>query len=76
MLFKLVFSLVNSLISPDKLDDKKNGAVAIIKRSIISIVLLGITPTLFDEAFEIQRLLVGNSTGDNVLYKLISIFPR
>lgn len=75
MLFKLVFSLVNSLISPDKLDDKKNGAVAIIKRSIISIVLLGITPTLFDEAFEIQRLLVGNSTGDNVLYKLISNSP-
>lgn len=72
MIFKLMFSLVNSLISPDKLDDKKNGAAAIIQRSVIAIVLLGITPTLFDEAFKIQRLIVGNTAGQNVLYKLIS----
>lgn len=75
MLFKLVFSLVNSLIAPEKFDDKKNGVMSIVKRCVVSIVLLGITPTLFEEAFEIQQLLVGDTPSKNVLYKLISNNP-
>ena len=71
MVFKLIFSLVTALIETDKLDDKKNGYGAIIKRSIISIVLLGITPSLFREAFNIQNIIVGEKNQDNVIYKLI-----
>ena len=47
MVFKLMFSLIQSLVDPDKLTDKNNGAVSIIKRSLIAIVLLGITPSFF-----------------------------
>ena len=73
MLFKLIFSLVQSLIDPSKFSDKKNGFGQIIFRCIISIVLLGITPFLFKEAFQIQGLLIGTDTNksDNVIYKLI-----
>lgn len=72
MVFKLIFSLIQTLIEPEKFNDKKNGYGQIIKRCVISIVLLGITPSLFREAFKIQNLIVGGSAKDNVIYKLIS----
>jgi len=71
MVFKLSFVLVQSLISPEKLNDKKNGIGSIILRVVISIVLLGITPTIFKEAFRLQNLLIGTNNSDNIVYKLI-----
>lgn len=72
MVFKLIFSLIQSLIDPDKLKDKEKGAVAIIRRSIIAIVLLGITPSLFKEAYQLQRIIIGAyDSSDNIIYKLI-----
>ncbi len=72
MVFKLAFSLVQSLVSPDKFTDSKNGYAAIIGRCVISIVLLGIIPSLFREAFKIQNIIVGGKNSDNIIYKLIS----
>lgn len=72
MIFKLIFSLIQSLIDPDKFADKKSGYAAIIQRSVIAIVLLGITPSLFREAFKLQNLIVGGKNSDNVIYKLIA----
>lgn len=71
MTFKLIFSLIQNLIDPEKMKDKKNGAFMIVKRAIITIVLLGLTPTIFSEAFKLQRLIVGTDNSNNVLYKLI-----
>lgn len=72
MMFKLLFSLIQSLISPDKFTDEKNGYMGIIKRSVISIVLLGLTPTIFNIAFELQDLIVGSANNtDNIIYKII-----
>lgn len=72
MVFKLTFSLIQSLIDPNKFTDKKNGFAAIIGRCVLSIVLLGITPAIFREAFKLQNLLVGGGASDNVIYKLVS----
>lgn len=72
MIFKLVFSLIQSLIDPDKFADKKSGYAAIIQRSVIAIVLLGITPSLFREAFKLQNFIIGTKNSDNVIYKLIA----
>lgn len=71
MIFKLTFSLIQSLINPDKLTDKKTGFSQIIMRCVISIVLLGITPSLFREAFKVQNFIVGSSNKNNVIYKLV-----
>lgn len=72
MAFKLTFSLIQSLIDPNKLSDEKTGFGGIIKRSVISIVLLGITPSLFDMAFSFQNMIVGTSNStDNIIYKII-----
>ena len=72
MIFKLLFSLIQSLIDPDKLTDKKTGFASIIFRAVISIVLLGTTPAIFREAFKLQNLIVAGDTSDNVIYKLIA----
>lgn len=72
MIFKLIFSLIQSLIEPSKLDDKKHGYTSVLTRSIISIILLGLTPTIFKEAFKLQNLIIGsNDNSENILYKLI-----
>lgn len=71
MVFKLSFSLIQALINPEKLTDKKNGFSSIIVRCVISIVLLGITPSLFREAFKIQGFIVGSDNSNNLIYKLI-----
>ena len=71
MTFKLIFTLIQSLIDPNKFSDNQKGFGPVIVRCIVSIVLLGVTPTIFREAFEIQNLIVGNENSDNVIYKLI-----
>ena len=72
MVFKITFSLVQSLVDPDKLNDKNNGVVSIIKRSVIAIALLGLTPTIFREAYDLQLILTGaNNSSDNIIYKII-----
>lgn len=72
MVFKLSFSLIQSLVDPSKFTDEKKGIGGIIKRSVISIVLLGITPSIFNMAFDLQNLVVGSANNtDNIIYKLI-----
>lgn len=72
MVFKLSFSLIQSLVDPSKFTDEKKGFGGIIKRSVISIVLLGITPSVFNMAFDLQNLVVGSANNtDNIIYKLI-----
>lgn len=72
MLFKLSFSLIQSLIDPDKFTDKKNGFTSVIYRSVIAIVLLGITPSIFKFARNFQNLIVGaDDSSNNVLYRVV-----
>lgn len=72
MVFKLSFSLIQSLVDPSKFTDEKKGFGGIIKRSVISIVLLGITPSIFNMSFDLQNLVVGSANNtDNIIYKLI-----
>ena len=72
MLFKLSFSLIQSLIDPNKFTDKKNGFASIIYRCVIAIVLLGITPSIFRFARSFQNLIVGaDDSSNNVLYRVI-----
>ena len=72
MMFKLLFSLIQSLIDPNKFTDKKNGFSSIILRTVFSIALLGLTPAIFREAFKLQNTIVGSEASDNVIYKLIA----
>lgn len=67
MLFKVAFSLISYLVNPDELTDSKTGIGNVVKRIIISLVLLTFVPTIFTYAFRIQSIIV----GDNILGNLI-----
>lgn len=54
MLFKLVISAVQYIVNPDMFDDKNKGLGAVLKKSIIVVILLAIVPSIFQLAMEIQ----------------------
>ncbi len=67
MLFKATFSLLSLFVDPDKLNDSKVGAGSIIKRIIISLVMIVIIPTIFSMAYEIQSLVISENIIGNVI---------
>lgn len=74
MMFRIIFSFIQMLINPDYITDKEKGIGNIAKKAILVVVLLGITPFIFNKAIELQNFIVGVETKDNVIAKLI--FPK
>lgn len=67
MLFKVSFSLLNYIVNPDDFTDKNKGFSKIISNILITLVLLVVTPWIFNEAMDVQRILL----RDNIAGKLI-----
>lgn len=67
MLFKVAFSLIQLFANPDKISDAKNGSGNLIKRIIISLVMLVMAPTIFQLAFRVQGIVLDS----RILEKLI-----
>ena len=67
MLFFVVFQLIQYIIEPDNFSDKEKGLGKVMFRMIISVVLIGVVPTIFDMAFELQHDILEN----NLIPKII-----
>lgn len=67
MFFNVVFAFVKMMIDPDTLEDKEKGAVAIIKKTLIVIVLLGISNFAFNTLYSIQRIVIKEHVISNLL---------
>lgn len=65
--FRLAMLLVNSIIDPEKLLKKKEGLSNILGRVVIMLVLLVLSPLIFEELNNIQGYIVSN----NVIPKVI-----
>lgn len=65
--FYVIFSLIQMLINPDKVADKEKGAISIIKKVIIVIVLLGASNGAFNSLYKIQAQIIDS----NVISKII-----
>lgn len=75
MTFYVTFEFIKYVIEPDKIGDSKVGIGSILKRIVISILLLAFTPKFFGIAYEVQnriieekvipKIIVGNN-GDMV----------
>lgn len=68
MVFRVTFAFVQYIVDPDAMLDKKKGAANIIKKIIISIVLLGSTSTLFNLAFKAQDLIIDNQIIGKIVF--------
>ena len=67
MLFFVVFQLIQYIIEPDNFSDKEKGLGKVMFRMIISVVLIGLVPKIFDLAFELQHDILEN----NLIPKII-----
>lgn len=76
--FRLALVLVNSIIDPEKLTEKGKGLGNIFFRVVGMLLILAVTPLIFQYSYEVQKLLVGKEniiTGEdnpygNVILKL------
>lgn len=68
MVFRVTFAFFQYIVDPDAMLDKKKGAANIIKKIIISIVLLGSTSTLFNLAFKAQDLIIDNQIIGKIIF--------
>lgn len=76
MLFKVSFSILRYLVSPDEFSDRSKGMGKLVTNVLVVLVLLVLTPTIFEKAFELQgvilkdnvisKLVFGNSTGGDI----------
>jgi len=72
MFFRVVFAFIQYLINPDTVNDKEKGAFNLVKKLVIVIVLLGTYSYMFDLAFRVQNVLLGdNSDNANVISRLL-----
>lgn len=67
MIFRLTFAAIQYIIDPDLMTDKNKGAGNIIKKVIITIVLLGSVNYIFKMAYDIQNYI----NEDNVLERVL-----
>ena len=67
MLFFVIFQLIQYVINPDNFMDKEKGFGKVMIRMVVSVALIGIIPTLFDFAFELQSDILKN----NLIPKII-----
>lgn len=54
MLFKIAFSLIQYMIDPNTFSDKSKGFGKLITNTLVAVVLLVMTPTIFEKAYELQ----------------------
>ena len=68
MLFKVSFSILSYIVSPDDFLDKTKGFSKMISNIIITLTLLIVTPWIFTQAMDIQRIIL----RDNIIGKIFS----
>lgn len=58
MLFKLIFSFITYVINPDDMTDKNKGYANLVKKIIISLCLIVITPWAFTQSRNLQIYII------------------
>lgn len=67
MLFFVILSFVQMLLNPDAITDKEKGAVSIIKKTIIVIVMLGVSNYAFSALYNVQKIVVESNIISKIL---------
>lgn len=68
MVFRITFLFIQYIINPDDMTDKSKGIGNIVKRVLISVVLLGSVSEMFNLAFKFQNLLIEDNVIPNIIF--------
>ena len=66
MVFYVSFEVVKYIISPDTITDKEKGASGVVKRMIIVVVLIAMVPTMFEKAYEVNKIQACHPTVEHL----------
>lgn len=73
MFFTVAISFLRMILDPDKMNDKEMGMGAIVKKVILVVVMLGLSNTVFEFAYDFQKVVLGNNaSGTSVIKNLLS----
>lgn len=67
MLFKLSFSIITYIINPDNFSNNEKGVGKLIQNVVLVLVLLVITPLIFNQAYLLQRIIL----QENIVGRII-----
>ena len=62
MLYKISISLITYILNPDEFVDKEKGFASILKRVVLSLVMLVLVPYGFRELYSLQAILLEDNT--------------
>lgn len=63
MLFVLAYTLLQALVDPDKLTKGDKGGIAkLVPTFVVSLVIIGLLPSIFDFAYNIQNFILEENT--------------
>lgn len=68
MLFYLAYALLNALVDPDKAMQGDKGLPKLAQNIVISLVILGLLPTLFDYAYKIQGIMFKENVIGSIIF--------
>ena len=75
MLFAFGIKLLNTIVNPDIIDDKKKGTKKTFINGVIAVVLISVVPFLFDILYKVQFQVLGTDeqTGEhhNLIQKIV-----
>ena len=67
MLFKVSFSVIQYIIDPNAFSDSSKGFGKLITNTLVSLVLLVAVPSIFDELYDIQRIIIQSNAIPNLV---------
>lgn len=67
MVFYVTFQFIKYVLEPDTFSDKEKGGEKLVFKLIIVVVLMGTVPTIFNKAYDVQRLILNSHLIDKVL---------
>ncbi len=68
MLFYLAYALLTSLVDPDKATSGEKSLTKLAQNIVISLVILGLLPTLFDYAYKIQGIVFKENVIGSIIF--------
>lgn len=76
MLFYLAYALLNALIDPDKLAKGEKSTSKIAVNLLVSLVILGFLPSVFDYAYRLQNYILSSNTIGALIFGGSTIDPN
>ncbi len=67
MLFKLAFSIIGYIVDPNSFTDQAKGFTNLVKRVLIALVLLILTPWFFGKMYELQGIILNSNVLPNLI---------